>query len=110
MKSPGADAPELAAPPADNATIAFVTAEVDSVLDEVASGLGARDRAWLRERLIAEALSDAPLARLVSAAAPRNVDASGEVPRSPSLAASEQPQTPALKLAPPPARPSTPKV
>ncbi|MFO0552089.1 MAG: hypothetical protein U0271_27125 [Polyangiaceae bacterium] len=111
MKSPAADAPDLAAPPADDATVAFVTAEVDAVLDEVASGLGARDLAWLREKLIAEALADAPLSRLVSAAAPRNVDASGEVPRSPTLAASPSQPGGALRLAPPPGRrPTPPKV
>ena len=74
---------EIPAPPLDDDTRRFVEGEVDATLAEVAQGLGERDRAWLRERLIEQTLADGRLVSLILAASPRNVDESGHVLRAP---------------------------
>lgn len=64
----------------DEATARYVEAEVEAVIEAYRDLLPAEDLAWMRERLL-ESVDDEPsLAELASAARPRSVDRSTELP------------------------------
>jgi len=75
----GAAAPE-AASRLDEATARYVEAELDAVLQGYEDLLPAEDLAWMRERLRESVDDDPSLAELASAARPRSVDRSTELP------------------------------
>ncbi len=62
---------------------AFVEAEVDAVLEGYRALLSEEELGWMREQLLTQVGETPALAQLVSAAAPRSVDQSGEVSRAP---------------------------
>jgi hypothetical protein len=76
----GGHAPELDAE-LDDATRSYVEAQVDDVLSGYADLLPDADLAWVRERLLDDVAGDPALRALASAARPRSVERSGELPR-----------------------------
>jgi hypothetical protein len=72
----------------DDTTARYVEDEVDAILEGYGDLLPAEDLAWMRERLLESVDDDPALSELASAARPRSVDRSTELPKqalSPSV-------------------------
>lgn len=64
----------------DDATARYVEDQIETILEGYADLLSAEDLAWMRERLLESVDDDPALAELASAARPRSVDRSTELP------------------------------